>query len=257
MEAFPSLLQRRSTIVVLAAALPLVLSAVLAALRSQVSNAPAALVLVVAIVAAAATGIRSAGFAASVSSALCFDLLLTQPYGRLAISDREDVETTVLLMTVGLAVTELALWGRRQQARASQTAGFLDGLVTTAQAARAGKESPPRLVEDVAARIAAILRVDSCRFRSGPAPHGLPVLHRDGSMTRSGVRLDVEHDGLPVDTESVIEVGSGATATGCFVLVAATRTVRPSPDERRIAVLLADQALDAARALAATPSTST
>ena len=251
MEAFESLLERRSTIVVLAAALPLALSGILAALRNEVANAPAALVLVAAIVAAAATGIRAAGFAASVSSALCFDLLLTEPYGRLAINDREDVETTILLMGVGLAVTELALWGRRQQARASRTAGFLDGLATTAQAARAGTESPRHLVDDVAARIAAVLELDSCRFRPGPLPHGLPVLHRDGSMTRVGVPVDVQRDGLPVDSESVIEVGSGAASPGYFVLVAASRTVRPSVDQRRIAALLADQAADAARALGA------
>jgi hypothetical protein len=254
MDDFSSLLQRRSTIVLLAAALPLVLSGILAALRDEVSNAPGALVLAAAVVAAASTGIRSAGLAASVSAALCFDWFLTEPYGRLAINDREDIETTVLLMAVGLAVTELALWGRRQQARASRTAGFLDGLASTAQAARAGKDSPRQLVDDIAARIAATLDLDSCRFRPGHLPHGLPLLHRDGSVTRAGVPIDVQRDGLPVTSESVIEVGSGANSPGCFVLVAATHTVRPTLDQRRIAALLADQAADAARALGAPSS---
>jgi K+-sensing histidine kinase KdpD len=253
MEALRNLPQRRGVLVVLAASIPLLLSALLAGLRSEVANAPAALVLAVAVVAAAATGVRSAGLAASLSAALSFDLLLTQPYGRLAIDDREDLETTILLMAVGLAVTELALWGRRQQARASRSTGFLEGLATTAQAARAGKESPQQLIDDIAARIVEVLDLDSCRFRPGRTPHGLPMLHRDGTVTRSGVALDVRRDGLPVDSELVLEVGSGPDAAGCFLLVAASHLVRPSVDQRRIAALLADQATDAARTVTHAP----
>ena len=40
-------------------------------------------------------------------------LLLTEPYARFTITDPNDIEATVLLVLVGLAVTEIALWGRR------------------------------------------------------------------------------------------------------------------------------------------------
>ena len=49
-------------------------------------------------------------------SGVFFDLFLTQPYGTLAVTNPDDVEALVLLLAVGVAVTELALWGRRQQA---------------------------------------------------------------------------------------------------------------------------------------------
>ena len=76
------------------------------------------------IVAAASTGLRSAGLVAALSSAAWFDFFLTEPYHGFAIPRPGDVETAVLLVLVGVAVTEIALWGRRQQARASQQAGL-------------------------------------------------------------------------------------------------------------------------------------
>ena len=51
-----------------------------------------------------------------------------------AISQRDDIEAAVLLALIGLAVTEIALWGRRQQARASIRAGYLSGVVPAALA---------------------------------------------------------------------------------------------------------------------------
>ena len=55
--------------------------------------------------------------------------LLTQPYGKPTIHSAADVQTTVLLLVIGVAVTELASWGRRQQSRASQQQGYLEGIL--------------------------------------------------------------------------------------------------------------------------------
>ena len=63
------------------------------------------------------------------SGAWC-DAFLTDPRGRFTITDPHDIEITALLVLVGVAVTGIALWGRRQQARASRQAGYLDGCVT-------------------------------------------------------------------------------------------------------------------------------
>src|SRR5438067_908879 len=52
-------------------------------------------------------------------------LLLTVPYNRFTIANRDDIENTVLLVVIGAAVTEIAMWGRRQQARASRQSGYL------------------------------------------------------------------------------------------------------------------------------------
>src|SRR3954451_20582263 len=50
-------------------------------------------------------------------------------YFHFAIAERDDVEGAVRLALIGLAVTEIALWGRRQQARGSTRAGYLRGVV--------------------------------------------------------------------------------------------------------------------------------
>src|SRR5258708_7141648 len=106
----------RPLVVGVAALLPLADCAVLTLFRDSIANTNAALGLVLLIVAAACTGIRSAGFLAALSSAASFDFFLTEPYNRFTITDRTDLETAVLLVLVGAAVTEVALWGRRQQA---------------------------------------------------------------------------------------------------------------------------------------------
>ena len=68
----------------------------------------AVLLLVLVVVAAAATGLRSAGLTATASGTLCFDHFLTEPTRSLAISGAQDVQTALLLLVVGVAVTEIA-----------------------------------------------------------------------------------------------------------------------------------------------------
>ena len=115
---------------------PLLVCAVLIPFRDSFDNANAALLLVLLIVAVASFGIRPAGVVAAVSSAVWFDFFLTVPYNRLTINDRGDIETTILLVVIGAAVTEIAIWGRRQQARASRQKGYLDGVLTASELSR-------------------------------------------------------------------------------------------------------------------------
>ena len=92
-------------------------------MRASFANTDAALVLVAVVVAVAADGALAAGYLAAASSAVCFDFFLTQPYERFTISRRSDIETTVLLLVICVAVTELAVWGA---ARPPQPAGEPD-----------------------------------------------------------------------------------------------------------------------------------
>src|SRR5580658_7858307 len=92
--------------------LPGAASALLVPFRSSFPNTDAALVLVVVIVAVAANGHRPAGWIAAGASAVWFDFFLTRPYERFAISRHTDIETTVLLLVVGIAVTEIAARSR-------------------------------------------------------------------------------------------------------------------------------------------------
>ena len=192
------------------------------------------------VVAAASTGVRPAGIVAALSSAAGFDYFLTEPYNTLNISDRADIETAVLLLLVGAAVTEVALWGRREQARASKEQGYLGGVLSTAATVAAGLSSTGDLTDHVCQQIVEILQIDSCRF-DAVTRSGLPALDPTGTVTRGGRTINVARQGLPTDSKIALMVQSGGTTYGHFVLTAATRVVRPSQEQLRVAVTLANQ----------------
>jgi len=221
---------------------PLLCSAGLAVFREGFTAAAAALVLVLLVVAAAATGDRIAGIVAALSSGAGFDVFLTEPYGKFTIKDRNDVEVTVLLVLVGIAVTEIALWGRRQEARASRRAGYLDGVLGTSKIIAVPQPSPHILIDHVAQQIVKVLDIDECQFVPGvgPGPQDASLDHA-GYVTRRGHRINVERDGLPTDEQVGLVVRQGDLVHGQFVLTAATRVARPSVEQLGVAVLLADQ----------------
>ena len=66
------------------------------------------LVLVVVVVVAAVTGGRVAGAVAAITAALSFDFFHTTPYLSLTMDSSDDVETTVLLLIVGVVVGTIA-----------------------------------------------------------------------------------------------------------------------------------------------------
>lgn len=228
-------------LLVFALLVPLAACAVLAAFRDSIANTNAALVLVILIVAVAASGVRPAGLVAALSSAAWFDFFLTQPYQRFAIDDPADVETALLLVVVGVAVTELALWGQRQQAQASQAQGYLAGVVSAAHTVATGSADVTVLIEHVGSEITDVLDIDGCRFER-IAPHGLPRLEADGTVRRGDRVVDVAREGLPVDDEIELLATSAGTVHGRFLLTAAARVSRPGLAQRQVAVTLANEA---------------
>lgn len=231
---------------------PLVVCAVLSPFRHTFDNADAALLLVLLIVGIASFGIRPAGVVAAVSSAVWFDFFLTVPYDRLTIDDRSDIEATILLVVIGAAVTEIAIWGRRQQARASRQKGYLDGVLTASDAVAQGA-SVEDLIDQVKTELVAVLRIDQCRFVAGDGRPGAPQLNHDGSVSRGGHQLKVERDGLPTNAEIELVVQHAGTARGRFLLTAAARIARPDLEQRLVAVALADQVGAALAGQHATP----
>ena len=236
----PILQAHRWFVVGVAAVLPLVACAVLSLFRDVVANTNAALGLVLIVVGAAATGSRAAGVVAALSGAAWFDFFLTAPFTTFAITDQADVETAVLLVLVGLGVSEIALWGRRQQDRASRERGYLDGVVTAAATVGAGRTSTDTLVERVCGQIVDVLGVDRCRFDTG-TDAAMATLHDDATMTYDGRPYDPERLGLPTDCEIAVAARSGGLARGRFLLTAATRVARPSGEQLRVVSALADQ----------------
>ncbi|HEY3508403.1 MULTISPECIES: DUF4118 domain-containing protein [Kribbella] len=219
---------------------PPAVCALLIPFREHFDNANAALVLVVVIVAVAVFGIRLAGMLAAVSSAVWFDFFLTVPYGSFSIDSGDDVEQALLLLVIGVAVTQIAIWGRRQQAKASRRRGYLDGVITTSRAVATGA-SADDLIEQVRAELTAVLGIDGVKFVAGSKQTTLPRLNRDGSVTRGSQVVKVERDGLPTNAEIELPVQHAGVPRGRFLLVAAARIARPDLEQRLVAVALADQ----------------
>lgn len=116
MQVEPVLRVQQTMVVAVAAVAPFLACAVLSVARGNVSEASAALGLTLLVVTAAATGRRAAGLAAAVSSAVWFNFFLTEPFDRFAVTDRVDGGTDLVLLLVGVAVTEIALAGHRRHA---------------------------------------------------------------------------------------------------------------------------------------------
>lgn len=234
--------QHRTATVVAAAVAPLAVAAALSLVRDSITAATAVLVLVALVVVAGATGIRAAGLVAALSAAAWFDFFLTAPYGSFAITKSNDLEAAALLMVIGGVVTETALWGQRQEAALSRQQGYLDGVLTTAETIAQPGRSRDEVTTAVAQRITEVLRLDTCTFVVGDSlDPTAPTLRPDGSVARGEHRVNVERDGLPVESSVVLPVRAGGQVRGHFLLTAASHVVRPTLEARRVAVLLADE----------------
>ena len=221
-------------------AAPLALTAILVPFRTSFPNTDAALALLLVVVAVAANGYRLAGVLAALSTAVWFDFFLTRPYERFSITRRTDIETTVLLLVIGVAVTELAVWGRRQHAAASRRAGYLDGISAAAQAVAAGG-SASELIKQVSTQLTELLSLRTCRFQYGVAGLGKPArLQHNGQVTEGHRTWDVEVEGLPQDTETELLVENGGLFQGRF-LMSANPDAHPTLEQRLVAIAFADQ----------------
>jgi K+-sensing histidine kinase KdpD len=221
---------------------PLATCAILSTLRDSITAATAVLVLVLWIVAAAASGDRLAGILAAVSGGVWFDFFLTEPYLRFTITDPDDIEATALLVLIGLGVTEIALWGHRQQAKAARRSGYLEGVLRAARIVSEGDTPASTLVELVGPQIADVLGASSCRYIAGPIHDArIALLDHDGVVTRGGHKVDVEKSGLPYDEYIALLVRRGPRVIGHFLVTATSKVTYPSRERRQVAVLLADQ----------------
>jgi hypothetical protein len=189
------------------------------------------------VVLVAANGHRIAGAMAAVSAAVWFDFFLTKPYERFAITHRTDVETTLLLVAVGVAVTELAVRGRRQRVLAQTDALYLNAIASTTGLINGGA-SPATIYGHVSMQLTALLGLRGCRFESGRYG-GLPRLEDDGQIRTAGSEWDLDQFGMP-DSEVELLCTSDGVVSGRFVL-RPTPGVAPPLLARRISSLLATQ----------------
>jgi uncharacterized protein DUF4118 len=229
---------------------PIAVSGILVAFRDQFRPSDAALVLVLVVLAAAILGGRSGGAASAVVSALCFDFFFTRPYYSFTINNRDDIETTIVLLIVGLAVGELVVRTRRSRQVAQASRREVEQVRRVA-ALGAGGEAAGKLIQILQRELVEALEVRAARFERPPFATVLPRLGH-GSVT-----IPAQTNGTPHGPGNEVELpvwGQGREF-GRFVLVLPTDStgVSINPDDRALAAALADQL---GAALAATTETS-
>ncbi len=222
-----------------ALAAPLAAAAILLPWRSSWSNTNVALLLVVVIVAVSAIGNRVAGAVAAVGAAVWFDFFFTVPYERFTISRSADLTTFILLLVVGVAVSQLAVRARRLKVTTITDENYLRQIHESAALAQSAR-SPDAVVEHVREQLISVLDLRDCRFEYGVLLGHPPRLEQDGTvMTRNG-RWDVDLSGLPQEEVELRTFGNGRYY-GRFMMTPRP-DARPSLQARLVAVTLADTA---------------
>lgn len=218
---------------------PALLAAVLLPVRSGQANTDVALLLVVVVVAVAAAGSRLAGAVAALSAAAWFDFFFTRPYERFTITKAADVKAAVLLLIVGLAVSQLAARARRLQVIAVTDADHLARIHDVAELTQSVR-SADTVVGCVKEQLTDVLDLRECRFEYGALLGHPPRLEQDGTVTVGRRSWDVDHKGLP-DEEIELRTFGNGRFYGRFML-RPTPGSAPSRQARLVAVTLADQA---------------
>jgi K+-sensing histidine kinase KdpD len=229
---------RGPVILVAAALLPLALAGVLVPFRTTFVDPASALLFVAVILAIAVVGNRTAGIVASISSTLWFDLFLTRPYERLAISHRPEIETTVSLFVVGVIVTELAARNRRHRTNATAEADYVGLLYRFSELVASGAPAVD-ILDRTEHELIDLLELRACRYERGAGSRLRPSLEHDARVFVGANLWAVEDLGLPGPEIELLVNGRG-DVLGRFVLTPTPG--RPIAFQRRVvAVALADQ----------------
>lgn len=225
---------------------PFLVALALVPFRTDLSHTNAALILVVVVVAVAALGSRTAGALAALSAAACFDFFLTRPYETFDITASADIETAVLLLLVGVIVSQLAARARRLEVITVTDAAHLSRIHRTAALAQSAN-SADTVADHVRRELTDLLGLRACRFEYGTLMGQPPRLQKDGSVTAGRRPWDVDAAGWPEGEIELRAYGNGHYL-GRFMLTPGPGPVPPL-ESRLVAVTLADQtgaALDTA-----------
>ncbi|WP_218639395.1 DUF4118 domain-containing protein [Streptomyces sp. IMTB 2501] len=225
---------------------PFLAALALVPFRTSVSHTNAALVLVVVVVAVAVLGSRTAGVVAALSAAAWFDFFLTRPYETFDITASADIETAVLLLVVGVIVSQLAARAKRLEVTTVTDAAHLARIHRTAALAQSAN-SADTVVDHVRTELTSLLGLRACRFEYGTLMGRPPRLEKDGGVTAGRRTWNPDTDGWPEGEIELRTYGNGHYL-GRFMLTPGPGPVPPL-QARLVAVTLADQtgaALDTA-----------
>ena len=217
---------------------PIVIALVLVGVRAHIQNANVALILVVVVVTAASIGGRAAGATSAVVAAASFDFFHTQPYLRLRIDSADDVETTLLLLAVGLLVGHITAGAMRARASAAESSLEIRRIHRVAERAARGEDAA-HVLEAAQGELIELLTLQSCRFEAQPILLALPRMERSGQLDTKVWRFRDGGFELPEEGVELPVYGRGQQL-GRFVLEP-TAGVGVTLEQRVVAVAIADQ----------------
>jgi K+-sensing histidine kinase KdpD len=237
----PELTPRTWRLIALAAsaAVPVAVSLVLVPVRGHVPNATVALVLAVVVAILATVGTRCLSAVAAVSASIGFDVFHTRPYGSLTINRAQDIETTVLLLAVGLVVGQLAARNRQHRHLAAETSFDIGRIHAVAEMVASGAPVD-QVILAVEYELNDLLGLRSSRFDPAFAERSGPFVERQGAITWGNLQWEYATSGLPAHEITLIVQHQGYPL-GRYVL-APLPGKRVTEDQLVAAVALADQA---------------
>ena len=222
---------------VVAAVGPIVVAALLVPLRDELVSTNLALILVLTVVLAAVIGGRGPGAVAAVVATVSYDFFLTRPYLTFRIDSADDIETTFILLFIGLIVGQVAVVARQSRTAAARGSEEVARLHRVADLVASGNPVD-EIVQQVSSELTGMLSLRGCRFEEPPftVQPGLPTVERNGTisgtkthrfvgggfaMPAEGAVLPVQGRGRPVG-RFVLEPGDphGASVEELVVAVA-------------------------------------
>lgn len=211
----------------------------LVSVRDHFAPVNVVLILVLFVLLGAVVGGRLAGAVSAVVASIAFDFFHTLPYNSLKMDRAEDIETTLLLLAVGLVIGEIVVRADRIREAIGGTRRELNGLHRVARLAADG-ETVDDVVSAVCAELTETLGLSRCSYEWTPFVGSYARLEQTGSITGTNVVQYTKH-GFELPNGGVeLPVIVHDQIVGRFVLI-------PSPghgvtvDRRMVAVALADQ----------------
>ncbi len=229
---------------VVAVLAPIAVAALLVPLRDELVSTNLALILVLTVVVAAVVGGRGPGVVAAVVATIAYDFFLTRPYLSFTIDSADDIETTFILLVIGLVVGQLAVVARRRRSAAERGSEEVARLHQVANLV-AGGAPIDEIVERVTAELTQMLDLRECVFQEPPYPDAafgieLPQVERNGAISGVTTHRYVGGGFAIPEAGAVLPVQGRGRQVGRFMLEPGDPH-GSTVEELVVAVALADQ----------------
>jgi hypothetical protein len=169
---------------------------------------------------------------------MAFDFFLTRPYVSMRIESRDDIETALIMLTVGLLVGEVAERGRRSRRHRERAAEAIARVHRVAEQVTYGAPLKDAIATG-RRELIALLQLQDCWIEVPPFSWSPPQLARDGTIATSEHRYRDDGFSIPEDGLELAILRSG-TEIARLVLIGDPH-VAVNIEERQIAIAIADQ----------------